>query len=646
MTFQIKELVLYNKEGETRSLEFKIGKVNIITGKSGAGKSAIIEIIDYCLGRSKFNIPDGVIRRTVSWYAIKLQINNSMLFIAKPTPKGNNESQSEVYLEIATQIKTPNYIDLVPNTNDDGLNEYLSRLIGISPNLNKPDELHTREPLAAKFKHAKFYLFQKQSVVANEQLLFHRQSEPFIPQMIKDSLPYFLGAVREDQLKIEDELRREKRTLKLLRKKLKESELISGEGISKSKGLLLEAKEVGLIKTIGNGNSLMDNIEKLRGIQNKEIDILNINHENTMLANLYKKRKIYINKMREITDKINEARIINTDMDGYSQEVIEQKSRLDSIKLFNEIDDEKDKCPLCLSELKINQPSLNLMNASLKKLYTKLNEVSKERPNLDKLINTLESDLDDIKGKLNDINNQIKIINEKQEELEQINDFKTSVAKVIGRISLFLESVIEIDEESDLLKEINNQEELIANLERKINKDEVEGNLNSILNLIGNQMTAWAKHLKLEHSMFPYRFDLNKLTVIADSEERPIPMFRMGSGENWLGCHIILLLALHKFFIKRKRPVPNFIIIDQPTQVYFPAERYKTLEGRIDEITDEDIVAVKRLFDLLIDVCEEMESKFQIIVMDHANIIDKRFQESLVEEPWRNGVALIPENWI
>ena len=50
MTMQILEIVLYNQNGEKRALSLLLGKVNIITGSSATGKSAIIDIVDYCLG--------------------------------------------------------------------------------------------------------------------------------------------------------------------------------------------------------------------------------------------------------------------------------------------------------------------------------------------------------------------------------------------------------------------------------------------------------------------------------------------------------------------------------------------------------------------------------------------------------------------
>ena len=73
---QIRKLILYGKNGKVRSIPFKLGQVNIITGKSKSGKSAIGDIIEYCLGGDSCNIADGVIRENVSWYGLLLQFED------------------------------------------------------------------------------------------------------------------------------------------------------------------------------------------------------------------------------------------------------------------------------------------------------------------------------------------------------------------------------------------------------------------------------------------------------------------------------------------------------------------------------------------------------------------------------------------
>ena len=66
--------------------------------------------------------------------------------------------------------------------------------------------------------------------------------------------------------------------------------------------------------------------------------------------------------------------------------------------------------------------------------------------------------------------------------------------------------------------------------------------------------------------------DLNKVTVIVDKPERPVPLKQLGSGSNWVGVHLITFFALQRFFIGANRPVPRFLFFDQPSQVYFPSE--------------------------------------------------------------------------
>ncbi|MBK7034425.1 MAG: DUF3732 domain-containing protein [Ignavibacteria bacterium] len=49
-------------------------------------------------------------------------------------------------------------------------------------------------------------------------------------------------------------------------------------------------------------------------------------------------------------------------------------------------------------------------------------------------------------------------------------------------------------------------------------------------------------------------------------------MDRMGSGENWVGYHLIAHLALHGWFAEHNRPCRDSYS-DQPSQVYFPPEK-------------------------------------------------------------------------
>src|SRR6185312_4007174 len=98
----------------------------------------------------------------------------------------------------------------------------------------------------------------------------------------------------------------------------------------------------------------------------------------------------------------------------------------------------------------------------------------------------------------------------------------------------------------------------------------------------------------------------------------PVPLFRMGSGENWVGYHVLAHLALHKWFRQKGRPVPGFIVFDQPSQAHYPPDR--DAEGSLDVLKDEDQAAVWQLFRLVSNAAVELAPKLQVIVLDHADL--------------------------
>src|SRR5262249_21946119 len=155
-------------------------------------------------------------------------------------------------------------------------------------------------------------------------------------------------------------------------------------------------------------------------------------------------------------------------------------------------------------------------------------------------------------------------------------------------------------------------------------------------------MSQWARELKLEHSESPVRLDLPKVTLIVDRKDRPIPLNSLGSGENWVIAHLITHFALHEHFRLNNRPVPQFLILDQPSQVGYQADVDPELP---DTVVDDDAkMAVSRIYNFIFDVVESLAPEFQVIVTDHADLVDTRFREAVIER-WRGDNALVPLSW-
>lgn len=91
--------------------------------------------------------------------------------------------------------------------------------------------------------------------------------------------------------------------------------------------------------------------------------------------------------------------------------------------------------------------------------------------------------------------------------------------------------------------------------------------------------------------------------------------------------------------------MPRFLFLDQPTQVYYPSDQDADLQGSVDALPDDDRRAVAAMFRLIFEVVQALAPNFQIIVCDHADLRDEQFQQAVVER-WRNGHALIPQEWL
>jgi len=107
MSFQILDIVLYGFNREKRVLGLKPGCLNIITGASKTGKTALIEIMDYCLGSSKCGIPEGVICQNVEWVGLRLHLTEGQAFTARRLPTAGQPASSDVFYAVGKEVTVP-----------------------------------------------------------------------------------------------------------------------------------------------------------------------------------------------------------------------------------------------------------------------------------------------------------------------------------------------------------------------------------------------------------------------------------------------------------------------------------------------------------------------------------------------------------
>lgn len=635
---QIREIVLYGYNGKVRHLPFSLGKVNIITGRSKSGKSVVGDIIDYCLGGDSCNIADGVVRDNVAWYGLLLQFDKERVFVARKNPDKGQQTTGFCYIDIGEKIEVPEKNDFASNTNVAGIEEALTRRVGISENLNIPPKEQSRLPLAANIRHALYYCFQGQDEIAAKNFLFHHQSEDYITQAIKDTIPYFLGAISEEALALENERSILKRKLTLEKRKLEENRYLMGGGSERAIALISEARQVGLIDMSAqidyqDYKMMYSILQEAMDWKPKEILPNSGMDRLTFLQNSLQEMRSELN---EIGINLDNAKRFIGETRGYSSEAQHQKLRLESIGLFEQLDFNPGKCPLCSGTLEQPLPSVEMMKASIISLDKSIENVTREQPKLRKFISDLEKEREKKREEIRALEMEIDGLYKQEDEKERLRDINARRGKVIGRISLWIESV-ENDIESDALEQsVKKIEERLKEIDGILDRDSVEERKQSALSRIQGNMTNWAKELHLEHCDNPYRLDLNKVTVMVDKSERPVPLKQLGSGSNWVGVHLITYFALHYFFINAERPVPRFLFLDQPSQVYFPSE--------LDE-KEIDWNEVSKMYKFIIERTKEAGGKLQVIVVDHANLKEGEFKNYICENWWPIDKNLVPNDW-
>lgn len=644
---KISSIHIYSHYGQRRDLSFKVDGLNVITGHSSTGKSALSEIIEYCMGRSSFNVPEGVIRDKVAWFAVIYQFENEQVMVAKPTPPRGGASCSTAMLRRGTQLQAPEFKDLSVNTDDDNIVELLSRLMGIPENRTNVALEHSRNSFDANVKHTFYYLFQKQGLVANKDQLFYRQNEQFQPQAIRDTLPILLGVSSHDRYELESKLRTAQRDLRINTKHLEQARNAVDTSHEKAVGLYSEARAVGVTGNTDKNTNADGIIDSLRSALTWKPETV-LNDDGSRISRLEEELGQLRQERRNAQTRIDAARQFAKRAGGYESEAAEQVDRLASIKALPTNPDTGEwQWPFSERNLALESPIATVLLNELESLDKELRVATGQRPKLDAYLTELAGKVDEIAGSIKQKETELSAAISANEAIAQMGTRNNAAARVVGRISLFLETLLPNEDLARLEAENRRLYNKVTQLEEQVGADDSNERLTSILNNISAQVTHYIQKFNAEFGPYPARLNLSQLTIIFDRPERPVPMGRTGGGENHLAYHLSALLALHLFAAQNNRPIPRFLLIDQPTQVYFPSEQvYKDADGSVQKTeADADLNAVRRLFELLLKFTQEDVPGFQLIVTEHANLRDQWFQEALVEQPWTKPPALVPEDW-
>lgn len=180
-----------------------------------------------------------------------------------------------------------------------------------------------------------------------------------------------------------------------------------------------------------------------------------------------------------------------------------------------------------------------------------------------------------------------------------------------------------------------------------------KNNQQTILKKISLLISHYVSLLDIDRPDDPVELDIANLTlkILSTGSNRSDYLWEVGSGANWMGYHLSVMFALHEHFLSLKHNfVPSFILIDQPSQVYFPKDVPKTIEGvkTFAEFASQsdDLTQTRKIFIAAADCVKRTKNKLQVIIVEHAPEITWQGIDNIHKvDEWRGDNALIPKSW-
>ncbi|KPA16462.1 hypothetical protein MHK_003321 [Candidatus Magnetomorum sp. HK-1] len=636
MSFQIQKIILYSHTGKTRILSFRRNSVNIITGASKTGKSALIDITKYCLGHKVNTISEGVIIEHVSWFALLLICEQNELFIARRNPGPGKKSSEDIYIEDGLNINIPDFNSLKKNTNRNILIERLTKYTGINHNFQTE-----RSKDIPNIEKALYYCFQKQDEITNKQYLIHQQDEHGATKALKDFLPFFLGLINEEKVSKKNELQKLKQKLHKLELQKAKRKNIQQKNLDEAYSMLAEAKSAGLLSKTHEVPKTWAELKKI--LENTHEETFKLvtqkSGDNQELDQLFDEKKRLNKLIREKKEEISSLQSMKSGTIGFTHEASEQRSRLFSINILPQTKTSNENiCPLCSSLLQNPTPGSDAINNNLKKISKQLDGISTDMIQIDKMIAKKESEIAELDIQRKNIIAKAQAIQKADKRLMDIREANEKRMYTLGRISSYLETVERITEEATDRGEVEDLQSRIKHIEADVSDEIFHQNFNSVISLISKQITENAKQLEHEYSDSPIRFDPENFTIVADTVNSPIPLNKMGSADNILILILITHLVFHSRFAKNNIPVPQFIFFDQPTQAFFPPDANEINQK------NSDMKSIIQLFKVVAKFVEQ--NGFQVIITEHADINESWFQDMITEKWWDGKNKLVPLSWI
>lgn len=641
----VRYIGVVDHENNTHYVPLKRG-LNIITGKSSKGKSAILDIFDYCMGSSENTIPHGIITEKARLFFTVWRFS-TMAVVA-----GRMANSSQCYLreiERKDLLRTRELVMDVENfftpsyqMHKSELTKALGRYFSITLKDVDVDPLHKistgqKSPTPSVRSFASFML-QHQNLVANRHAIFYRFDEKQKRDQAIDHFKIFMNIVGEeyfDLAKLHTEARYE---LRRAQAQIPKQENIRAAYLGEFQTYLDEYKafagaaltELSAEEIWANPRSALAHLTDI---------VVKVDGSGTALeARQQELRSRKTDLMVEIQKQLNTRHVLKVSAEqasGFADAMVTRKIPT-AVQL-----DHSAVCPVCASPTESAEDEANKLTEAIHWLNGELRMSAYAREGFGEERRAVDKKLKELREEMRELEQALKPLNDEADRLARSRSEDASALKSKVKLELAIERCI-ANPPSETKELVQHWQKQLDDLNSQMQVFDVDARINTLAVEINRSLKRIGANFDFEASYKRgyLKFDVNTFELW---HETPSPdggagsrvfLRSMGSGANWLYSHLTLFLALHYQFASQPDcKIPPILFLDQPTQVYFPstdfAERFiaEDLRGDREKETkktvDEDLQVVSEIFTELAKFCDDTETdtgnRPQIIVCDHAD---------------------------
>lgn len=592
-------------------------------GKMGAGKSTILQLIDFCLGNELVETP--ALQQEFIGAQLGLNLGDYSVLINRD--KGTNQvhvewesNSTKEKINVLVPINSDkNTKSIIPNTDITRLSDLLFYLGGYNPpRVRKSKKREDTELIRLSFRDLMWYCYLNQDEIDSSFFHLEREAHNFKKLKSRDVMRLILGYHQENVAQLESEL------FDIRQKKTNLS------GTAKQIGVFLEDNN------IGNAESINEEIKKL----DEELKKIMLQLDN-IDASL---KENYQHPVDELKNEARSYAIILDELNSSIHDIemqIAQRKRLlgefaaANLKVSRSLEARKtlldvsfSSCPECGNDIKerikkTNECSLCLQpyeqntennNNNISVLKTDLTSRYNE---LTDSIERLNYQKDNMIKKLSILEREKVILDEKIQEVQKDYDSiflakAKGLERKVGELKSEKESYKKLLPLTKKVTELQNEAD-----ELTVDEERLKRNLNEARSKAEEDTTNLdkLKEYFLDNLINVGLPGITKSDIVSISTKDFIPRVHtsnkddlfetefsnLGSGGKKTIFKCCFILAIHRLAAERNVPLPSLLMIDTPMK-------------NISERENEDIF--KGFYNFLYELFEKELIQTQLILVD------------------------------